>query len=385
MLHTVLPKPQVVIVGAGVIGASIAWHLTELGCRDVLVIDRAPTLGGGSTPLATGGFRTQFATEVNVRMSMLSREKLRRFPEEIGVDSGYRPYGYLFLASSDTTMNVLRDAQRVQHACGVHEARMVTAAEARALSPAIGDEAIVGGAFCPTDGFIRAMQILRGYHDAAVRRGVRFEFGVEVLGVHADGGRVVALQTPQGDVEAEHFVNAAGAWASTFGFDVPVTPLRRRAAPTIVTDVLPDTTPMTIWTEDGYHFRVRDGRVLLLWPDAAPPGFVDLDVDDEWIARVRAFTDARVPMLRDVPIDRAQCWAGLYEMSPDKHSIVGRAPRFANAWLANGSSGHGVMHAPAIGQIVAEMITGATTAIDVHALRPERFAEGAAMAGASLL
>src|ERR1051325_6629964 len=172
--------PQVVVVGAGVIGASIAWHLSELGCRDVLVVDRAPGLGGGSTPLATGWFRTQSPTEVNVRLSMLSREKLRRFPDEIGVDSGYRPYGYLFLASSESTMNVLRGGQRAQHACGVTEARMGTAEEARALSPAIGDDAIVGGAYCPTDGFIRAMQILRGYHDAAARSGVRFELGVEV-------------------------------------------------------------------------------------------------------------------------------------------------------------------------------------------------------------
>ena len=378
--------PQVVIVGAGVIGASIAWHLTELGFRDVVVLDRAPTLGGGSTPLATGGFRAQFATEVNVRMSMLSREKLRRFPDEIGVDSGYRPYGYLFLAATEATLAVLRDAQRVQHACGVTEARMIDAEEAREINPAIGDDnAIAGGAYCPTDGFIRAMQILRGYHDAAVRRGVRFDFGVDVHGVRADGERVVALHTSRGEVEAEHFVNAAGAWAATFGFDVPVTPLRRRVAPTIVTHVLPETMPMTIWTDDGYHIRVRDGRVLLLWPEEAPPGFVDLSVDEAWIAQVRAFTDARVPCLRDVPIDRAQCWAGLYEMSPDKHAIVGRAPRYANAWLANGSSGHGVMHGPAIGEIVATMIAGKPAPFDVHALRPERFAEGATTAGASLL
>src|SRR5437763_8789247 len=300
--------PQVVIVGAGVIGASVAWHLTELGVRDVVVLDRAPALGGGSTPLATGGFRTQFATEVNVRMSLLSREKLRRFPDEIGVDSGYRPYGYLFLASSEATLAALRDAQRVQHACGVAEARMVSAAEARAINPAIGDDdAVVGGAHCPTDGFIRAMQILRGYHDAAARRGVRFDFGVEVLGVRIDGGRVAALHTSRGDVEGEHFVNAAGAWAATFGLDVPVTPLRRRVAPTILTDALPESMPMTIWTDDGYHVRVRDGRVLLLWPDAAAPGFDDVSVDEAWIERVRAFTDARVPLLRGVPIARAQC------------------------------------------------------------------------------
>ena len=134
--------PQVVIVGAGVIGASVAWHLSDLGVRDVVVLDRAPALGGGSTPLATGGFRAQFATEVNVRLSLLSREKLRRFPDEIGVDSGYRPYGYLFLAASDETLSVLRDAQRVQHACGLTEARMIDADEARAINPAIGPDAV---------------------------------------------------------------------------------------------------------------------------------------------------------------------------------------------------------------------------------------------------
>src|SRR2546423_4944045 len=376
--------PQVVMVGAGVSGASGAWYLTERGVRDVVVLDRAPALGGGSTPLATGGFRAQFATEVNVRLSLLSREKLRRFPDEIGVDSGYRPYGYLFLATSDETLSVLRDAQRVQHACGLIEARMIDADEARAINPAIGDDAVVGGAYCPTDGFIRAMQILRGYHDAAVRRGVRFDFGVEVLGLRTDGDRVAALRTSRGDVEAEHFVNAAGAWAATFGFDVVVTPLRRRVAPTVLTDEFPDTMPMTIWTDDGYHIRVRDGRVLLLWPDPAPIGY-DTSIDDEWLARVRAFTDARVPRLRGVAIDRAQCWAGLYEMSPDQHAIVGRAPRFAKAWLASGSSGHGVMHAPAIGQIVAEMIAGVPASIDVRVLRPERFAEGAVESSPTLL
>lgn len=376
--------PQVVVIGSGVIGASIAWHLTELGWRDVLVVDRAPALGGGSTALATGGFRAQFATEANVRLSLLSREKLRRFHDEIGVDCGYRAFGYLFLATSEPTLAVLRDAQRVQHACGVHEARMVDAAAARALNPAIEDDAIVGGAFCPTDGFVRPMDILRGYYEAALRRGVRFDFGVHVTGIRSEGDRVVALETPNDLVAGEHFVNAAGAWAAMFGFDVPVAPLRRRVAPTIVTHALPENMPMTIWADDGYHLRVRDNRALLLWPDPAPNGFA-ATVDDEWVARVRAFTDTRVPPLRDVPIDRALCWAGLYEMSPDRHAIIGRAPRYANAWLANGSSGHGVMHSPAIGQIVAEMISGRATSVDVHALRAERFEEGEAIQGSSLL
>jgi glycine/D-amino acid oxidase-like deaminating enzyme len=349
---------EVVVIGGGVMGASVAAHLAGLGVRDVLIVDRGAELGAGSTARATGGFRAQFATEVNVRMSMLSREELRARPE-----FGYRPHGYLFLARGDETMQVLRDAQRVQHACGLHEARMIDAKEAQELNPAIDDPLIAGGAFCPTDGFIAPMEILRAY-----ARDLRIEFGVEVHGLRTDGERVIALRTSRGEIAGDVFVNAVGAWAAAFG-DVPVEPLLRHVLPTMPTNALPDAMPMTIWADDGFHLRVRDGRVLLLAPS----------FDPEAPAR------ERVPVLRDVAVDRSAAWSGFYEMSPDHHAIVGRSVPFANLFLANGSSGHGVMHAPAIGRVVAEMIAGAKMSIDVHALRPSRFIEGEAIAGPSLL
>jgi sarcosine oxidase subunit beta len=375
--------PSVAIVGSGVIGASVAYHLASLGCRDVVVVDRAPDFGGGSTPRATGGFRAQFGTEINVRLSLLSREKLRRFEEEIGCDSGYRPCGYLFLARDPGALGVLRDAQAIQHRCGLTEARMISAEEAREINPAIGDDALAGGATCPTDGFIRAMPILRGYAGAAQRLGVRFEHGVDVHALRCEGKRVVALQTSRGEIAADAFVNAAGAWAAALG-GTPVRPLRRQVAATVPTDLLPETMPMTIWVDDGYHFRVRDGRVLLLWPDATPIGF-DAEVEEAWLERVVAMTRERVPRLRDVPLDRAACWAGLYEMSPDKHAIVGRSVPYTNLFLANGSSGHGVMHAPAIGELLAQMILGMPTTIDAAPLRPSRFEEGAPIEAPVLL
>jgi len=344
--------PEVVIIGAGVMGASVAAHLAGLGVRDVLVVDRGAELGAGSTSRATGGFRAQFASEVNVRMSMLSREEL-----------DVRPHGYLFLARNEETMQVLRDAQRVQHACGLREARMIDAKEAKEINPAIDDPLIIGGAFCPTDGFIAPMEILRGY-----ARGLRIEFDVEVRGLRTDGDRVLALQTSRGEIAGDVFVNAAGAWAAAFG-DVPVEPLERHVLPTVPTHALPDSMPMTIWADDGFHLRVRDGRVLLLAPS----------FDPEAPAR------ERVPVLRDVAVDRAAAWSGFYEMSPDHHAIVGRSVPFANLFLANGSSGHGVMHSPAIGRVVAEMIAGVPTSIDVRALRPSRFIEGEAIGGGSLL
>jgi len=350
--------PEVVIIGAGVIGASVAAHLAGLGVRDVLLVDRGSELGAGSTARATGGFRAQFATEVSIRMSLLAREELRARPE-----FGYRPYGYLFLARAEETLRVLREAQRVQHACGLREARMIDAHEAKAINPAIDDPRILGGAFCPTDGFIAPMEMLRGY-----ARGLRIELGVEVRGLRTDGDRVLALQTSRGEIGGDVFVNAAGAWAAAFG-DVPVEPLERHVVPTVPTDVLPDAMPMTIWADDGFHLRVRDGRVLLLAPESDPV----------------APALERIPLLRDVAIDRAAAWSGFYEMSPDHHAIIGRSVPFTNLFLANGSSGHGVMHSPAIGRVVAEMIAGVETSIDVTAVRPSRFLENDAIAGPSLL
>ena len=136
--------------------------------------------------------------------------------------------------------------------------------------------------------------------------------------------------------------------------------------------------PMTIFTADGFHLRTRDGRVLLLWPTAGVAGDpFAATVDDGWIAEVAARARARLPVLGDTPIDRSACWAGLYEMSPDGHAIVGPAPECPNLYLINGSSGHGVMHAPALGHLLAEIVLdGAASAMDTTALRPSRFADG---------
>lgn len=344
-------REEIVILGAGVIGASVAYHLARRGCRQILVLDRAPAPGGGSTARATGGFRAQFDNETEVRLSLLSREKLRAFEEETGVDSGYRPHGYLFLGSSEAELETMRVAQNIQHACGLTEARMVSADEVRAINPAIGDEAVVGAAFCPTDGFLRPMNILRGYVEAASRLGVRFSFDVELLELR-DG----VARTSKGDVPAPLFVNALGAWAGA-----PVVPLRRNVAATIPTTLLPESMPMTIWSADWYHLRVRDGRILLLWPDDP--------VVDDWLPRVRQMTRGRVPSIAHLPIE--ECWSGLYEMTPDGHALLGRVSE--NVYLANGCSGHGVMHAPAIGQLMAEMIVDGKTSLDVTALRPDRF------------
>jgi sarcosine oxidase, subunit beta len=373
---------EVVVIGAGVIGASVAYHLAKKGCERVLVLERDRAPGRGSTGRATGGFRAQFGSEVNVRLSLLSREKLVRFEEELGTDPGYRRCGYLFLASDEAQLGALRAAQGVQKAAGLEETRTVTPAEIEDINPAVPADGLAGGVFCPTDGFIRPMRILRGYLEGAGRLGVRFEYGVECTGFGLDGtGRISAVRTPGGEVAAGAVVNAAGAWAAPLarkaGLDLPVEPLRRQVAITHPFDRLPEDMPMTIFAEDGFHFRVRDGRVMLLWPDepdVSDP--FDVSVEDAWIESVFEKARSRAPCLARASIDREECWAGLYEMSPDEHALLGRAPEIENLYLVNGSSGHGVMHAPALGHLLAEIIVdGAARTLDAHALRPSRFSE----------
>ncbi|HWM84175.1 MAG TPA: FAD-binding oxidoreductase [Kofleriaceae bacterium] len=377
---------RVVVIGGGVIGASAAYHLARMGVRDLVVVDAARGPGEGSTGKATGGFRAQFATAINVRLSLLARDKLSRMRDEIGADPGYEPRGYLWLAAGEQELARLRAARAVQHAEGLTEAVEVTPAEIARFNPAIDRTGLVGGAFCPTDGFLRPLAILRGYLAAAGRLGARFEWGAEVIGLDRAGDRITAVRTAALSLAADVVVNAGGAWAARVaalaGVDLPVAPLRRQILPTVEQSALPPEMPMTIFG-DGFHLRVRDRCALLLWPDPAPDGF-DVSVDPGWMDAVAAMALARVPVLRGVPIDRAGAWAGLYEMSPDRHAILGAAPGCANLYLVNGCSGHGVMHAPALGQLVAEMICGAPPSLDVSALRPSRFAEGAANPSADL-
>jgi sarcosine oxidase, subunit beta len=373
---------DVVIIGAGVIGASVAYHLAARGCSQILVLDPGSEPGQGSTGRATGGFRAQFSSEMNIRLSLLSREKLRRFSEEIGIDAGYRPYGYLFVASEQAVFDALLAARETQRAAGLHEVQLVSQLEIQQINPAIDSAGLLGGMFCPTDGFIRPLTLLQGYMQRAQERGVRFAYGTPCTGFQMDGSHIAAIRTPSATIAAGCVINAAGAWAALVGryagIDLPVTPLRRQMALSDPCDLLPEQMPMTVFADDGFHLRVRDGRVLLGWPDQPSPADpFDTTVSDRWVEQVTRRAHRCVPRLAASRIDRERCWAGLYEMSPDKHALLGLAPGVDNFYLVNGSSGHGVMHAPALGQLLTEIVLdGQATTLDTYPLRPGRFAEG---------
>ena len=373
---------EVVIIGGGVMGASVAYHLARRGCADVLVLERYGASGLGSTGKATGGFRCQFTTDVYVRVSLLARERLRQFRDEVGVDPGYRPVGYLFMARTEAQLGKLRAAMAVQRAAGLEDVHEVGIEDIRRLSPEVRTDDLVGGVFGPTDGYIVPLEIMRGFIEAARRLGVRFEYDAGWVECRVDRGRIAGVHTERGDVDTRRVVNAAGPWAGlaakTAGVEIPVGPLRRQTAVTRPFPRLPESTPMTINVDDGFHFRVRDGRAWLLWPADTPTDDpFDTTFDPRWLSGLLDRAYDRVPCFRDVEIDLARCSCGLYEMSPDKHALVGAAPGVEGLYLINGSSGHGVMHSAALGQLLAEiMLDGRARTLDIRALRPSRFAEG---------
>jgi len=378
-----------VIVGAGVIGASCAMHFARAGLR-VLVLDRAPAPGGGSTARATGGFRAQFGDAIDIRLSLVARDLLRRFRDDTGVDPGFVPVGYLWLAGSYAELGELRRANDVQVREGLVEAQLVSVDDIHNLNPNISLADVRGGAWCPSDGLLKPMEILRGCLDAAQRLGADVRWNTSVVAFERDGARITAVVTPNATFATGLVVDAGGPWAASIArladIELPVVPLRRQVAITHPTRALPPTLPLTIWLADGFHIRVRDDRALLLMPTPGDPDDAWCDrVEPSWLDMITAIAAERIPALANVGLDRAAAWAGLYEMSPDRHAIVGFAPACTNLLFVNGCSGHGVMHALALGLLASELATARATTLDIHALRPSRFDDGDLVLGSSLL
>jgi sarcosine oxidase subunit beta len=382
---------DIVIIGGGIIGAAIAWHLAARGAGRIRVLERATAPAAGSTGRATGGFRAQYGTTINVQLSLLSLRQLERFHEEHGTDPEYQPVGYLFMARTSGTLAVLQEALRVQHAAGYTDGHVVGPDDIARLSPAVDASRYVGATYARRDGYITPRALLDGLLDSARRRGVQVAFDAPVTAMHVDGDQVVAVETPTERLATGCVINAAGPWAAQVaalaGVTLPVVPVRRQVALTLPTTVLPVHTPMTIDADDGFHLRVRGHRVLLLHPEtpAAVDPF-DTTFDPAWLATIRARTRETFPSLADVPLDMPSCWAGLYEVSPDRHLLFGALPERPNLLGANGASGHGVMHALAIGQLMAELVCdGHAHSLDMTPLAPDRFRRGAAIEGPDLL
>ena len=372
---------DVVIIGGGIVGASIAYHLTAAGCRNVVILERESSQGKGSTGKSMGGVRAQFSTPVNIQMSLYSIPFYAEFDERLGHPCDYRPQGYLFLATSPKHLDYLTKNQETQKRLGLKQARMVTGDEVRALYPQLRADDVLGGAFCPTDGFVDPYSAMVGFTQWAVDHGAQISRSCEVTGIERTNGKIKSVRTTKEDVSTPIVVNAAGAWAAGVaklaGVELPIEPLRRMLVPTEPFDGFPHSAPMIIDMSNGFHFRPEARGFLLAWNDPEEtPGF-KTDYAPEFTEKILTRAAERVPVFADVPVNPKRAWAGLYEVSPDHHSVLGESEEVKGLFFANGFSGHGVMHAPATGKILSDLILrGKTDVIDQRVLRPGRFAAG---------
>jgi sarcosine oxidase subunit beta len=371
---------DVIVVGGGVMGASIAYHLAERGVGRVVLVEREDALGTGSTGRCAGGFRIQFSSAINVRLSLASVPLIRSFTEDHGLPLDVHAEGYLFLVRDDASWAAHRRAAAMQRSLGarVHE---LDAAAAGELIPGLVTDGIVGATFGPDDGIADPSGLTNGYATLARRAGVEIRKGTEATAIRTtpDGGRVTGVSTRDGDIDAPVVVNAAGVWAPalgvTCGVEIPVVPERRINVVTSDFPGRPERRTLVIDTATMFFFhREADGVLMGVPPSDRSPTFATT-VDQAFIAdELLPVAIEVLPSLAEAGLARA--WAGLYEMTPDHHAILGPVEALEGLYLANGFSGHGFQHAPIVGVVLAELITGAPPTVDVSSLCLERFARG---------
>jgi sarcosine oxidase subunit beta len=371
---------DVVIIGGGIVGSSIAYHLVEAGCKDVLVIERESAQGKGSTGKSMGGVRAQFSTPVNIQMSLYSIPFYASFEERLGYPCDYRPQGYLFCATEEKHLAYLRTNFEKQVAMGLKDVQMISGDEIRGRFPQMRGDDILGGSFCSTDGFVDPYSAMIGFMTWACDHGAKLWKNAVVSAITPNGSGF-EVETPRGTVSAKQVVNACGAWAATtakiVGIDLPVEPLRRMLVPTEPFDQFPHSAPMIIDMSNGFHFRPEARGFLLAWNDPEETPGYKTDFEPSFIEKILTRAADRVPVFENLPVNPKRAWAGLYEMTPDHHPILGEAPGVPGFFFANGFSGHGVMHAPATGKITSDLIlNGKTDLIDAKLLDLARFAEG---------
>ncbi len=368
---------DIVIIGGGVMGASTAYHLAARGQKNILLLEKEEFFGQGATGRCAGGVRYQFSTEINVRLSLESLPMLDRFKDEIGQEVNYQKCGYLFVLTKPEDVEYFHRNVELQHKLGV-QTEWLSGDEVRKRVPRMRFEDALAGTFNPKDGLVDPNSVVMGYVAAAQRMGVSSLNNVEVTGLKVAGSKVTGVETTQGLISAPIVVNAAGPWAGLIGkmagVHIPLTPLRRQMLTTTPLPELPADFPFVIdFAQSLYFHREGEGLLTGMSNPNERPGF-DQSVDETFeLVNLEAAT-ARMPLLEKAGL--VSHWAGLYEVTPDAHPVYGKTP-VEGFYVVAGFSGHGFMHGPVSGKLMAEYILdGKFQSVDVSMLDLARFGEG---------
>ena len=367
---------DIVIIGGGIIGVSIAYYLGKRGAKNIVLLEK-DLIGMGSTGLCAGGIRRQWSTEVNMQFAMKSFEVFQNFEEEFGVSPEFHQIGYLFLARDEEELESFKKNIEFQNRFGV-PSKLLTREEIKKACPFLNVEDVVGGAFCDTDGYAGPTEVTNAIAKEARRHGVKILEKIEVISIEVSRDRIVSVTTRDGRVETRTVVNAAGPYAANVGklagVEIPVNPIRRQLFVTNPFDKIPRSVPLTIDHKQNFYFRREGECVLLSGPQDEKPSF-NLTTDFDSMVETAEKAMHRVPAFEKAKINRG--WAGLYEISPDNHAILGKVPEVEGLILAVGFSGHGFQHGPAAGMTIAELIwDGKSESIDIDPLALTRFKEG---------
>ncbi len=372
-MSTVPAAADVVVVGGGVIGTSIAFHLAEAGV-DVCLLER-DQLAGGSTSRAAGGFRAQFSDPLNIAIGLRSIDAFTRFSERPGAEIDLQQVGYLFLLDREEDVASFEASVALQNDLGV-PSRFVGLDEVRELCPIAGLDGVLAATYCALDGHASPEAVVQGYAAAARGHGASIVTGCALTDVQHQDGEVRSVETALGTIETGTVVCAAGVWspeiARRVGVDLPVKPYLREVGFTGPTPGLPERIPLTIDFSTGFYFHREGPGLLFGMADPEQPAGLDAPTDPAWLEKVMDVADRRLPSLLDMGI--AGGWNGYYEVSPDHNALVGESSDAVRFLYATGFSGHGFLQGPAIGEIVRDLVLGDEPFVDVSPLSVDRFA-----------
>jgi sarcosine oxidase, subunit beta len=371
---TKLPaSAEVVIIGGGIMGTSIAFHLAEAGVRNIVLIERH-TLGSGSSAKPLGGVRATFSDPGNIRLGQRSLEAYERFDETFRTDIGLRQVGYLFLCRDESEVASVDASVRVQNGLGC-SSRMVSPAEAREINPFLDPDVLLGGSFSPRDGFAQPSRVVHAYAEAAVQLGVSVCEHTEVLDIDADGGAVREVHTNRGSITTSTIILAAGAWSTKLGELVgvylPIEPVRRQIGFTRQHAKPLPTVPFTLDLSTTLYFHnYRNGMLLGISNQDQEPGF-DREFSYGWKRAFDRAAEIIAPSLANLPL--AAGWAGLYENTPDHNAMIGRSDHVQGVLYATGFSGHGFLQGPAVGELVRDIFLERDSFMDPTSFSAVRF------------
>lgn len=369
-----------VVVGGGIIGLTVARELSRAGMQRVVVLEREPAVGQGSSARANGGVRAQFSTRVNVEFSRYSIADLERLDRDHDGLPAFHQTGYLLMTGDPAVAEQLHQSMDLQRSLGV-ESRWLEPRDVLEIAPFLRPDGLLGGTFHGRDGFLDPHGVVQSVLDEARTLGVTIRTGSPVEAIQTSDGGFLLEYANGHALGATWVVNAAGAdareVASFLGADIPVEPVRRNLAFISEPEAGP-LIPMCVDLDTGVLIRREiAGGFVVAYSDPADLPSREMTVDPKFVEALAERVGNRFPFLESMPLDLRNCWAGLYPETPDHHAIVGEAPDVPGFVHCVGFGGHGIMHSPAAGKAVAELATeGRCTSFGLDALRPSRFFEG---------